>query len=219
MNNFICTRFLLGHFLNYTGTFAGRAIWCAARLSPITPDNTVQSFVQTTADALQPSSPLPLRMCACRAIAAFCPRLGKGINRLISRKYCATPHSIAYENETPIPCLSFRGTDVLAKSTFGVTIITQLVGLILRCSPETMHIVIEALTVVVRHSGNSCVAVESKLSPLVRFLSSFLLLHNTTTTTTTTQHNTTQHNTTQHNTTQHNTKGLVAESCYSLFTT
>jgi hypothetical protein len=63
---------------------------------------------------------------------------------------------------------SFPGTDVLAKSTFGVTIITHLAGLILRCSPapETLHIIIEALTVVVHHSY-SCVAVKSKFSPLV----------------------------------------------------
>jgi hypothetical protein len=134
----------------------------------------VQSFVQTTADALQPSSPLPLRMCACRAIAAFCPRLG--INAPSHESTPVESHTKMRETHI-IPCLSFPGTDVLAKSTFGVTIITQLVGLILRCSPETMHIAIEALTVVVRHSGNSCVAVESKLSPLVRvlYLLSFFL--------------------------------------------
>eukprot|EP01116_Phalansterium_solitarium_P007626 TRINITY_DN2041_c0_g1_i1.p1 TRINITY_DN2041_c0_g1~~TRINITY_DN2041_c0_g1_i1.p1 ORF type:complete len:1043 (+),score=436.17 TRINITY_DN2041_c0_g1_i1:140-3268(+) len=54
----------------------GRAMWAASRFSRAVPEASVP-FVTAAVEALQApqqSHPLPVKICACRAVASFCPR-------------------------------------------------------------------------------------------------------------------------------------------------
>ncbi|KAL6065637.1 Importin beta domain containing protein [Balamuthia mandrillaris] len=58
----------------------GRALWCASQLTQVTSSEQALAFVEGAVATLQKQDEgLPVKICACRALAAYCPRLGSDL--------------------------------------------------------------------------------------------------------------------------------------------
>ena len=136
----------------------GRALWVAARLAPGAPPAAATAVLDASLRSLDPRAPAPLRVGACRALAQYAPLAPKdGLKPFLGPAY----QRLGTLLESEFNAGEARKTNAGAAAASGVG-----------ASPlddgdwgETLHLVLEAILVVVKCDDEAAAAWSGALAP------------------------------------------------------
>ncbi|GAX82463.1 hypothetical protein CEUSTIGMA_g9890.t1 [Chlamydomonas eustigma] len=131
----------------------GRALWTAAKLADIMVPEQAHAFLQAASRGLGPNAPAPVRIGACRVLARLIPGThSKGISTHSATSQTASPHTEAVplpQPDTHPASLNSSPSPHPLTPVFPI-LYEGLVQLLGESNEDSLHLVLETLSVVVK---------------------------------------------------------------------